>query len=105
MDKSTADDPRHVFLTPREVMQRYRWSKTKGYQNLKDRDLVPPPVVTNPNRWRLDHLMTWENRKSNGAQSAEEPPEDESEVEARRRRLAAALPQPKIRRPRKKRAD
>ena len=39
-------DPRHVFLDARDVMTRYGWGKTKGYQNLKDRDLVPPPVMT-----------------------------------------------------------
>lgn len=39
-------DPRHVFLNARDVMARYGWGKTKGYQNLKDRDLVPPPVMT-----------------------------------------------------------
>jgi len=34
-------DPRHVFLDASEVMSRYGWGKTKGYQNLKNRDLVP----------------------------------------------------------------
>lgn len=43
-------DPRHVFLNARDVMARYGWGKTKGYQNLKDRDLVPPPVMTHPDR-------------------------------------------------------
>ena len=27
-------------------MARYGWGKTKGYQNLKDRSLVPAPVMT-----------------------------------------------------------
>ncbi len=53
-------DPRHVFLDARDVMARYGWGKTKGYQNLKDRDLVPQPVMTHPDRWRLDQLMDWE---------------------------------------------
>jgi len=56
-------DPRHVFLDAREVMQRYGWGRTKGYQNLKRRDLVPPPVVTQPDRWRLDQLLAWEERR------------------------------------------
>jgi hypothetical protein len=30
------DDPRNVFLSASEVMARYGWGKTKGYQNLKD---------------------------------------------------------------------
>ena len=45
------DDPRHVFLSAGEVIARYGWGKTKGYQNLKDRTLVPP-VMTHPDRWR-----------------------------------------------------
>lgn len=36
----------------REVMTRYGCGKTTGYQNLKDRELVPPPVRTHPDRWR-----------------------------------------------------
>jgi hypothetical protein len=44
-------------------MRRYGWGKTKGYQNLKDRDLVPPPVMTHPDRWRLDQLLGWEDRR------------------------------------------
>ena len=51
------DDPRDVFLSESEVMSRYGWGKTKGYQNLKDRELVPPPVMTHPNRRRLDHMQ------------------------------------------------
>lgn len=56
-------DPRHVFLDATAVMARYGWGKTKGNQNLKDRDLVPPPVMIHPDRWRLDQLMVWENRR------------------------------------------
>ena len=56
-------DPRHVFLDAHEVMARYGWGKTKGYQNLKDRDLVPPPVMTHPDRWRLDQLLAWEEKR------------------------------------------
>jgi hypothetical protein len=56
-------DPRHVFLDARDVMARYGWGKTKGYQNLKDRDLVPPPVMTHPDRWRLDQLVDWEDQR------------------------------------------
>lgn len=63
-------DPRHVFLDAREVMRRYGWGKTKGYQNLKDRDLVPPPVMSHPDRWRLDQLLAWEERRMAMAEAA-----------------------------------
>ncbi len=58
-----ADDPRHVFLHASDVIHRYDWGKTKGYQNLKDRGLVPPPVMTHPDRWRLDQLLAWEEKR------------------------------------------
>lgn len=48
---SAVDDPRYVFLSAGEVLACYGWGKTKGYQNLKDRTLVPP-VMTHPDRWR-----------------------------------------------------
>ena len=63
------DDPRHVFLTASEVMARYGWGKTKGYQNLKNRELVPPPVMTHPDRWRLDQLLAWEDRRMEAAEA------------------------------------
>lgn len=59
----TSPDPRHVFLNASAVMRRYGWGRTKGYQNLKNRDLIPPPVVTHPDRWRLDQLLAWEDRR------------------------------------------
>ena len=64
------DDPRHVLLSASEVMARYGWGKTKGYQNLKDRELVPPPVMTHPDRWRLDHLLAWEEKRMALAEAA-----------------------------------
>jgi hypothetical protein len=67
---SPVRDPRHVFLDAREVMRRYGWGKTKGYQNLKDRDLVPPPVMSHPDRWRLDQLLAWEERRMAMAEAA-----------------------------------
>jgi hypothetical protein len=63
-------DPRHVFLTASEVMARYGWGKTKGYQNPKDRELVPPPVMTHPDRWRLDQLLAWEEKRIALAETA-----------------------------------
>jgi len=64
------DDPCHVFLSASEVMARYGWGKTKGYQNLKDRDLTPPPVMTHPDRWRLDQLLAWEEKRIALAEAA-----------------------------------
>lgn len=64
------DDPRHVFLSASEVMARYGWGKTKGYQNLKDHELVPPPVMTHPDRWRLDQLLAWEAKRIALAEAA-----------------------------------
>lgn len=57
------DDPHHVFLHASEVIRRYDWGRTKGYQNLKNRSLVPPPVMTHPDRWRLDQFLVWEERR------------------------------------------
>lgn len=89
------DDPRHVFLNAREVMARYGWGKTKGYQNLKDRELVPPPVMAHPDRWRLDQLLAWEEKRMALARAALEAlialERDEGNV-------ADLLPQPKRRR-------
>ena len=64
------DDPRHVFLHASDVIRRYDWGKTKGYQNLKDRSLVPPPVMSHPDRWRLDQLLKWEEKRMALAEAA-----------------------------------
>lgn len=89
------DDPRHVFLSASEVMARYGWGKTKGYQNLKDRSLVPAPVMTHPDRWRLDQLLAWEEKRMELAEAALEAlvaaPRDEVGI-------PDLLPQPKRRR-------
>lgn len=59
----TSVDPRHVFLNASAVMRRYGWGRTRGYQNLKNREMVPPPVVSHPDRWRLDQLLAWEDKR------------------------------------------
>lgn len=89
------DDPRHTFLSAGEVMARYGWGKTKGYQNLKDRGLVPPPVMTHPDRWRLDQLLAWEEERMTLAEAALE-----ALAAPERQQLAVAdlLPRPKRRR-------
>jgi len=51
-------------------MARYGWGTTKGYQNLKNRDLVPPPVMTHPDRWRLDQMLAWEEKRMALAEAA-----------------------------------
>ena len=88
-------DPRHVFLHASDVLRRYGWGKTKGYQNLKDRDLVPPPVMTRPDRWRLDQLLAWEERRMAMAEATLRTLLDPNREEVR---VADLLPQPKRRR-------
>ena len=66
-------------------MARYGWGKTKGYQNLKDRELVPPPVMTHPDRWRLDQLLAWEEKRMALAEAA---------LERSSRRTGEATPSP-----------
>lgn len=86
------DDPRHIFLSAGEVMARYGWGKTKGYQNLKDRSLVPAPVMAHPDRWRLDQLLACEEKRMELAQAALEAliaPEREPIT------ITDLLPQPK----------
>lgn len=88
------DDPRNVFLHAGDVIRRYDWGKTKGYQNLKDRSLVPPPVMTHPDRWRLDQLLVWEERRMALAEPALDALVADERKEAN---VADLLPQPKRR--------
>jgi predicted DNA-binding transcriptional regulator AlpA len=55
---SETRDPRHTFLTAQQVIARYGWGRTKGYQVLRRRDF-PKPVAGD--RYRLDTLMAWED--------------------------------------------
>lgn len=52
-------DPRMTFLTASEVMARYRWARTKGYQMLKSPGF--PPALNGA--YRLDTLLAWEDRQ------------------------------------------
>lgn len=51
-------DPRHIFLTARDVMARYGWGRTKCYEMMRRTDF-PTPV--GGDRYRLDTLMAWED--------------------------------------------
>lgn len=51
-------------------MTRYSWGRRKGYQHLKDRELVPPPVMSYPDRWRVDQLLAWEEKRTALAEAA-----------------------------------
>lgn len=93
-DNEVEDDPRNVFLDATAVIQRYHWGKTRGYQNLKDRDLMPPPVMTHPNRWRLDQLLRWEELRIAQAERALIKSAEASPPQS----LASMLPPPKRRR-------
>ena len=89
------DDPRHVFLSASEVMARYGWGKTRGYLNLKDREVVPAPVMTHPDRWRLDQFLKWEEQRmalGEAALKALVAPDGEPTT------VTDLLPQPKRRR-------
>jgi hypothetical protein len=89
------DDPRNIFLSAGEVIARYGWGKTKGYQNLKNPELVPPPVMTHPDRWRLDQLLAWEEKRMALAEAALEAlvAPDREPIS-----ITDLLPQPKRRR-------
>jgi len=53
-----SDAPLHAFLTAKDVMARYGWGRTKGYQMLRSRGF-PRPVGRD--RYRLDSIMAWED--------------------------------------------
>ena len=56
--EGAAPDPLHNFLTAQEVIARYGWGRTKGYQMLRSRGF-PRPVGRD--RYRLDSLLNWED--------------------------------------------
>jgi hypothetical protein len=62
-------DPRHVFLTPAEVMTRYPWGRTKGYEVMRTRRDGFPGAVGG--RYWLDTLLRWEDERLG---LASEPP-------------------------------
>ncbi|HVU74593.1 MAG TPA: hypothetical protein VHE83_16645 [Mycobacteriales bacterium] len=62
-------DPRHTFLSAREVIARYGWGRTKGYEMLRRPDF---PAAVGGDRYRLDALMAWEDAQL--AQPRRDPP-------------------------------
>jgi hypothetical protein len=54
--------PRHIFLTSTEVIARFRWGRTYGYQMLASTGF--PRTIGN--RYRLDTLIAWEDRVLDG---------------------------------------
>ena len=55
-------DPRHVFLTAAEVMARYQWGRTKGYEVMRTRRDGFPGAISG--RYRLDTLLHWEDQQA-----------------------------------------
>jgi hypothetical protein len=60
-------DPAHTFLSSKEVIARYGWGRTKGYQVLAGSEF--PRAIAG--RYRLDTLIAWED----GQPAAEATPE------------------------------
>lgn len=56
---AVASESRHVFLTAGEVIARYRWGRTKGYELLRSPNF-PRSVA---GRYRLDLLIAWEEEQ------------------------------------------
>jgi hypothetical protein len=76
-------DPRHTFLSSKEVIARFGWGRTYGYQMLKATGF--PAAIGG--RYRLDTLMAWEDRVLAGElsgrpETSEEPSDLGSELEA-----------------------
>ena len=65
----------HTFLTSKEVVARYRWGRTKGYQVLRSDDF--PCAIAGA--YRLDTLIAWEELQLRGSKPAsadQGPPEN-----------------------------
>ena len=54
-----AQGPEHIFLTKQEVIARYRWSRSKGYEVMQSSDF-PRDIE---GRYRLDTLLAWEQAR------------------------------------------
>ena len=58
--------PQDTFLTCKEVIARYRWGRTKGYQVLRSEDF--PCAIAGV--YRLDTLIAWEELQLHGSKPA-----------------------------------
>jgi hypothetical protein len=65
----TAADPLNTFLTTREVIARYRWGRTKGYEMLKSHGF--PRSIGGA--YRLDTLLDWEAAQLDGRRTCAPP--------------------------------
>lgn len=76
-------------------LSRTGFSHDAAFQHLKNRTLIPPPVMTHPDRWHLDQLLAWEEKRIALAEAALEDP-----LSPRREELTVTdlLPQPQRRR-------
>jgi predicted DNA-binding transcriptional regulator AlpA len=72
-------DPRHTFLTARDIMARYGWGRTKCYEMLRRPDF---PAAVGGDRYRLDTLMAWEDTQ---VAARPTPPASLPEFPARKR--------------------
>ena len=79
-------DPRHVFLTAKEVIVRYGWGRTYGYEMLRSTGL--PRRIGD--RFRLDSLIAWEQAVLAGELS--DDPEEPVTATASAAAPAAAKP-------------
>lgn len=60
---ATATNPRHVFIGITDLMARWRKGRSCTYDRVATPGF-PRPVVQG--RWRLDHVMVWEDRRAAG---------------------------------------
>lgn len=77
--------PEHIFLSKREVIERYGWGRTKGYQLMASPDF--PRSIGG--RYRLDKLIAWEERQLAGTAPADRSTQSN---EARDRSEVVELP-------------
>jgi hypothetical protein len=65
--------PHHTYLTSREVIARFRWGRTFGYQMLASTGF--PRTIGG--RYRLDTLIAWEDRVLSGELTGRPDPRDD----------------------------
>ena len=63
-------DPRHVFLDATRSDGPLRLGQDEGLPEPQGPRPRPPPVMVHPDRWRLDQLLSWEERRIALAEAA-----------------------------------